>query len=295
MECMKTHAVCRIPLIGCLLKASEYKNLSENWRPSNQAQEKFTRHLEVKSQLSLLSKDEFDATASTSEDEINEWLLEKGFTLKCPPILGDGFATASVAKFFVEWLEEASKTKFKAQNGETYDYAYFAALSGKVINLENKKWDVAKIPTKDKNTQVFLAMSQDVDDSGETDDEDLLTLAQNLQIAFRNTLSDEYKNVSVPMLNLDLQVSQDWITGMSSGEWFVAKCLQQFILKLNEKGAVAKSAAVMSFSRGCTVPTKPPLTFNKPFILWFSRDGVTYPLFLSVCGYDCWAEPKNLD
>lgn len=289
---MKTHAVCRIPLVGCLLKASEYKNISENWQPINQAQENFKRHLELKNQLSLLSTDEFDSTASTNEDEINEWLAEKGFTLKCPPITKDGFATASVAKFLVEWLNEASKTKSKAQNGEKYDYAYFTQLGGKLINLQNRKWDMAKIPTKDENTQVFLAMSDDIDD---VDDEDLLTLAQNLQIAFRNTLHEEYENVNVPMLNLDLQVSQDWITGMKSGAWCVEKCLQQFILKFNEKGAVAKSAASMIVGRGCVMPTKQPLTFNKPFILWFSRDGVTYPLFLSVCGYDCWAEPDNLD
>lgn len=48
---VKTHAVCRIPLVGCLLKTSEYKYISEDWQPINPEQQEFKRHLGVSSQL----------------------------------------------------------------------------------------------------------------------------------------------------------------------------------------------------------------------------------------------------
>jgi len=288
---VKTHAVCRIPLVGCLLKASEEAGISEDWQPVNQEQEEFKRHLDASSQLSLLSSDEFDSMASTKEDEVNKWLSDKGFTIKCPAIQKGGFATASMVKFLVEWMEEASRKKLHGQNGELYDCTSFS-LSGKKITVENKQWSMADIPTEDENTQVFLAMTDEMEEIG---DEDLLTLAQNLQTSYGLNSSLVYEGVDVPMLDLNIETSQDWISGIRSDGWFVSSCVQQFILKFNEKGAVTKSAAAITISECCIMPLEERLFFNKPFLLWFSRNGITYPVFLSVCGYDCWKEPSNLD
>lgn len=288
----KTHAVCRIPLVGCLLKASEYAGISEDWQPINEKQEAFKRHLGVSSQLSALSPEEFDSTASTDEEEINKWLKERGFTLKCPAIQEEGgFATASIVKLLVEWEEEATKTKLSAQDGKGYEAVSFS-LQGKNVVWEDKLWQMAELSTKDESTQVFLAMTDNLD---ELDDESLLSLARNIQMQYYEVKYEAYKDVVAPMLNLDLQINQDWISGMKSEDWFVNSCLQQFILKFNEKGALAKSAAAMTFSRGCVAPGKPKLIFDKPFLLWFSRNGITYPVFLAVCGYDSWQNPGDLE
>lgn len=292
IHAVKTRAICRTPLVGCLLKASEYANISKDWVPVNPEQKEFKRHLDLSEELSALSGTEFDSIASTKEDEINKWLKDNNFTITCPPIHNGGFATASFIKLMVEWLEEAHASEVRGQNGTTYDSVDFN-LGAKHFAHSSEEWHVAELPTKDSDTQVFLATT--TSNLGERNDEELLTLVQNLQLKYYDTPNTAYEGVTVPMINLDSTVSQDWVVGMRSDGWSISACIQQFILKLNEKGATAKSAAVMTLTRGCLMSVKPRLIFNKPFILWFNRNGVTYPLFLAVCGYDCWNAPDDLD
>jgi hypothetical protein len=287
---VKTHAVCRIPLVGCLLKASEYKSISEDWQPVNKEQEDFKRHLGVSSQIKALTDEEFDSTASDKEEEINQWLSDHGFTLKCPSILPGGFATASVVKLWVKWLQEAEKSKGRANDGNTYDYASFTKLPGKKVTVNGTQWGMSQIATKEDNTQVFVAMPLQMEEMG---DEALLTLARELQMGYYDA-TQAYDGLELPMINMDFQIVQGWVVGMNSDGWRIDACIQQFILKLNEKGATAKSAAVMTKSRSMSMDFKPRLFLDKPFLIWFSRDGITYPAFLGVCGYDCWAAPADL-
>jgi hypothetical protein len=291
---MKTHAICRIPLVGCLQEASKYVNIPFDWQPINEKQESFKKHLNLEEETSLLSKEEFESTASSDAETINKWLEEKGFTLKCPKLNKNEFATASVMKIFVEWMNEAKKRKIEAKNSETYDYACFEDNLGKKISVGGQTWDMTQISTKDVDTNVFIAMNPNFENTD--DEENLLNVLKTLQKHYesKNT-TYEYKGVNVPMIDLNLEVEQDWICGLNNQGYIVSKCSQQFILKFNEKGAVAKSAAVMSFKRSITIEKDPPLTFDAPFIIWFSRSGVTYPLFVATCGYDCWKEPANLD
>jgi serine protease inhibitor len=125
-------------------------------------------------------------------------------------------------------------------------------------------------------------------------EEQLLDVATALESTYASS-SKSYEGVRVPMIDLDIEVNQSWIRGIQNEDWFVAECLQQFILKLNEKGATAKSAAVMLIKRAVMMSHTPVLTFDKPFLLWFSRDGLTYPAFLAVCAENCWDEPVDLD
>lgn len=190
----------------------------------------------------------------------------------------------------VQWFKEATKSKVRGNDGNTYDCASFEEIPGKRFMLQDKQWGVSQIATKDENTQVFVAMP---DKMGEWSDEELLTLARDLQMNYYDA-SSNLEGADIPMINLNLQVEQNWINGMKSDGWFVSACLQQFILKLNEKGATAKSAAAMSYVRCMSISHKQRLTIDKPFLIWFSRSGITYPAFLAVCGYDCWAAPADL-
>lgn len=290
----KTRAVCRVPLIGCLQKASEYKSLTGGWVPKNDEQRDFLRHLETTSELSAFSKEEFDSIASEVADEINKWLCDNGFTLKCPEIQRGQFATASFVKMFVKWLEDGSKT-FVHVDDKQYPAVSFKDEIGKNIHHMGVNWGVTCLSTKENNTQVYCAMRTDAEtDFNALSEEQLLDVATALESSYALS-SKSYKGVRVPMIDLDVEVNQVWLRGIQNEEWFVAECLQQFILKLNEKGATAKSAAVMLISRSAMISHTPVLTFDKPFLLWFSRDGLTYPAFLAVCGTDCWGEPANLD
>lgn len=294
MTSTKTRAVCRVPLVGCLQKASEYKSLPGEWGAINDEQRDFLRHLASKSELSVFSKDEFDSIASTSEAEINKWLSENGFTLKCPEIREDDFATASFVKMFVKWLEEGDKTAWTV-DGTQYPAVHFKDENGKNIHHMGANWGVTCLSTKESNTKVYCAMRTDADaDFDALSEEQLLDIATALESSY-SSASKSYEGVIVPMIDMDIEVRQEWICGMHNDGWSIADCVQQFILKLNEKGATAKSAALMLVKRAMVMSSYKPLIFNKPFLLWFSRDGLTYPAFLAVCGTDCWKEPANLD
>lgn len=293
MTSTKTRAVCRVPLVGCLQKASEYKSLPGEWEAINDEQKDFLRHLSSKSELSAFSKEEFDSIASDATSDINTWLSDNGFTLKCPEIQPGSFATASFVKMFVKWTKEGDKTSIHVDDTQ-YPAVSFTEETGKNVHHMGVNWGVTCLSTKENNTKVYCAMSTDAEVDYALSEEQLLDAATALESGY-SSASKSYEGVRIPMINLDIKVKQKWMMGLKNDGWFVSECLQQFILKLNEKGATAKSSAVMMFKSGMVIPFYPMLTFDKPFLLWFSRDGLTHPAFLAVCGADCWKEPANLD
>ena len=262
--------------------------------PINDEQESFLRHARLADELSVFTKEEFDSIVSEKTEEINQWLSENGFSLKCPDIRRGEFATASFIKMFVKWLAEGDKTSITSDNTR-YPGVFFKEEQGKTISANNTTWSIASLSTKEDGVSVYCAMPTDGEfNFNNTLEEEILNIALDLELRYSST-SSFYKGVKLPMIDLDIEVNQAWIKGLKNGEWFVAECLQQFILKLNEKGATAKSAAVMLMKRSAMINQTPVLTFDKPFMLWFSKNGVSYPVFLAVCGTDCWKEPVNLD
>jgi len=292
LNAVKTRAICRIPLVGCLQKAEEYQSLQGNWQPTNDEQMVFMRHVDLAHELSVFNKDEFDSIASTSAEEINKWLSDNGFTLRCPDIK-DGFATASFVKIFVNWLDPGVKSAIKV-NDTLYTAVNFEHEEGRKIHQYGSDWGVTCISTQERGTKVFCAMRVDnmEADFDTLSDEQLLDIAEELESNYSSARTI-FEGIKIPMLDMNMEVSHDWMSGIRNGKWHVDQCVQQFILKLNECGATAKSAAAMLFKRGSLQDTT--LVFNKPFLLWFSRDGLTYPAFLAVCGTDCWKEPADLD
>lgn len=195
---------------------------------------------------------------------------------------------------FVKWLEEGDKTQFWIDETK-YPAVFFKEEIGKNIHHAGANWGVTCLSTKENNTKVYCAMRTDADaDYDALSEEQILDVALALESSYCDSPAS-YKGVRMPMIDLDIQVQQKWIEKLQNKNYFVSLCLQQFILKLNEKGATAKSSAVMLLTRSGMISHTPILAFNKPFILWFSRDDLTYPAFLAVCGTDCWKEPANLD
>jgi hypothetical protein len=210
-----TRAICRTPLVGCLEKAKEYQSLNGEWIPQNHEQREFIRHIEVKGELSVFNKEEFDSIASQNEDEINKWLKDNGFTLTCPSILPNSFATASFVKMFVKWIEEGHKTILRL-NDTQYPAVSFVEQIGKSIQHVDATWGVTCFSTKEKNTKVYCAMRTDGDaDYDDFSEEQLLDVATALENNYSST-SMSYEGVTVPMIDLDIEVSQNWIKSLQN-------------------------------------------------------------------------------
>jgi len=295
LSSVKTRILCRPPLTSCMVKAQEMIAAPGNWSAINPEQAAFLRHWELRHELSKLTPEELESMASMNADEVTAWLAERGFTLKCPPIPGGGFATASVLKMLMKWDTEGEKTTLEVFNGTTVPAVYFDNKdqhTGKRITHRGRTYDMCVLFTKDKDTQFYIAMPEHpLDDNDET----LVSLVSQLQNEYRYHPQEDYQRIYVPMLDVDITEDHVWMAGLRYGtDWFVDKCLQQSILKLNEKGATAKSAAVMVMKRGVSMP-KPVLKIDKPFLAWVSRSGMTFSPFVAYCGLDSWKEPTDLD
>ena len=63
---------------------------------------------------------------------------------------------------------------------------------------------------------------------------------------------------------------------------------------MNEFGARAQSATSMMIASAFAGPLKQELVIDKPFLIWFSQEGMSLPLFVAHVGYDDWKNPGDI-
>ena len=86
-----------------------------------------------------------------------------------------------------------------------------------------------------------------------------------------------------------MQVGQDgqW--------WYIDQAFQQFMLRMNEKGARAKVATGIAMRKGG--PLGPAvLHIDRPFVGWFTQQGAPeLPIACFYADYDSWRKVASLD
>lgn len=79
----------------------------------------------------------------------------------------------------------------------------------------------------------------------------------------------------------------EWMQGLSlDSERFIQEAIQQIKFRLNQDGAVVKSATVLNVSGCVDFAPKSEYVFDEPFFLWMVRDGLRYPWFSAYLNYD---------
>ncbi len=237
--------------------------------------------------------DSLEALASFDSDELNNFLTERGFKPVFEPSYSLG--VVSVLDMLVEWIVKGANTTIYTYDpalGESRNFPAFeiAPEGVDVYNVHRYEHPLVRLHTKTGHS-LWLVQS----------DEPHSGLRLN-EIA-RDYLSRDYPvstewtaGVRVPMLEMDLEVELDWMTGLSAavhdvgGEFTIDRAVQQFKLRANDVGARVKVATSFAFESMSYKPE--PYVFDRPFIGFFTQPGHDkLPLAAFWADTDSWRNP----
>ncbi|KXK08766.1 MAG: hypothetical protein UZ21_OP11001000318 [Microgenomates bacterium OLB22] len=112
-------------------------------------------------------------------------------------------------------------------------------------------------------------------------------------------MSSHYRNEGVifPMVDMDIKEDMSWILGLSAQAAdgrpaVISQAVRQDKLRMNHRGARAQTAVAMAVMRGMSPP---PLVIDRPFVVWFDRAGLPFPIFSAYVTQEHWREPDTLD
>ncbi len=290
----KSKTVCLAPIVAALVKAEDIIGPDRSWSPVNEKQQSFLERIfNSKTRQDLSGLDEIQSIASFSAQEINAWLKDRGFIIELGEFSSDGeFGAASILDVLVEWMEEGARTTVTGSDGMFHDAV---TISDRIVSfhtVEGHPNPVASVATKSAGEGNSVCMT--MIDAVPSDEFEFLALIKTLE---RNvTLTHEYSTLTFPMVDLDQEVDISWLCGMNcqgqdNRPAIIGQALQQTKLKMNEKGAHAKSAAAMALTRGIGGPR--PHVINKPFLIWIERKGLL-PLFMGWITPADWKNPGGL-
>lgn len=282
-----------IPLIACLLASEKFLGKGLTWYAANDIQERFLEDF-FKKGLSIdwskLSPEELARICTRKAKELEEFFKARGFEFQIDEFGPGEFGVGAVQKMPVRWSEEGQEFFFDI-NGTAYPVA---RLDGgvSIISVARHEYPIARI-LSDSDIVAYMTRLDECPEGL-----DLLREAHALSTrSYKN--ERDYAGVIFPKVDLDVDVSLDWIVNLStlseSGTPFrITKAAQKNRLKMNHKGALGESAAYMvmeSFS----IPVNVPLLIDGPFMVWFEKKGIPFPYFAAYCAEDCWKDPGEFE
>ena len=258
-------------------------------------------HYTNRATVDRIDEEWIKAKASTSYEELNNFLKEHGFDPEFQPFNGVG--VASLFDLLVEWLNEGTLASIKA-NDTTYPA--FTLESGFEMYQVGIGETWFEAPLIEIRTQSGLSLwIMTMSKAPDLDDPTCLALRATTLAQASKSYTDKYGHaLTVPMLDINTRSNIDWLMGMSSdgakhGELAITQAFQQFRLRMNERGARAQVATGMALER-CAVPATTPHVIDRPFLGYFTlprRIGYGFerlPLAPFFASYDAWKQPTTL-
>ncbi|HTE57147.1 MAG TPA: hypothetical protein VK694_00225 [Verrucomicrobiae bacterium] len=226
-----------------------------------------------------------EALASTDYNQLNKFLVKKGFDPKFGPL---DLGVASVLDMLVEWLTVGERVPFTGADGNSYP-AFKLEDGVRVTNVRGLDSPVVTIDTQSGAT-VFLCMIPEPANGME--------LVRQAMVAMDPGRKDNYNydSVVLPTVDLNLEPDMGWMLGINTvssrtgGQLSVSQAFQQFRFRMNERGARAKVATGIGFE--CT-SVSTPLVFDRPFMCFMVQQGSVVPLAVLYADTDVWLEPAG--
>lgn len=233
---------------------------------------------------------EIVANATNNVNEHIAFLKKHGWEAQIQEVTRDGFLLAAVIDVLVEWLAEGTPRPVHV-GGNTYAGAHLP----KGVQIQRTKTGlvIAKILTK-KDDTVMVAVAPRVP-KNVTELVDLTCEVFDGDVRY----CDEFDGLTFPMVSLAVKQQLSHLVGLNTvaanGSYVVvADAIQQATLKMNHKGARARAADEFRLER-CIRMTQPPLVIDRPFLVSFTRSGLTRHLFDAYVDVDAWKDPGGLD
>lgn len=289
---MSTTAVT-YPIVMALKVAEKFLGPDRTWIPKNEMQARFLK--EIFEPCRNESVPEIESLASWDAKEINNFLARRKFGIRVPePFPPLHFGTASVLDLLVEWINEGSVGTVKTDPPEGRLFPGVRLWKGvSILRSKNHEKPIAHLETK-TGDRVFITEFRHPK-------EGLDLVRQAEELTARTSIVRDYEGVLFPMVDLDQCVDISWMGGLSTtadtdAPAIIASALQQTKLRMNELGARVESA-VATMVMGCTPiarEPKPPLLINEPFLIWFTRPGLSKPLFVGHIAEEDWRNPGKV-
>ncbi len=276
------------PVVAALKIAEEILGPDRVWNLTNDMQRRFLSDFCAACWEEAQGIPEIESIASFSADEINAFLREHGFTIQLVPWSPPDFGVASVLDLLVEWIKAGEATVVTADDGRQFPGVRIGNAGVQFFSAPGHPDPIAGLETKSGDHGYMTMLDQPPHGF------DLVAKAQELT---RNKQpSEDYGRLIFPMVDLNQEVDISWLIGMSTcGDdglpAIVAQALKQTKLRMNEVGARAESAVAIAFLRA---KPQPDHVINRPFLVWFERDGLSQPLFVGHITPDDWRNPGSL-
>lgn len=285
-------------MVAALMAAeNEVLGANREWRAANPSQKQFLTgllpDLRDENEYPGLARD-IKTRVSRAADEINRFLQENGLSIKLDEFGRDEFGFAGVMSVSVEWPVAGDVCVIHGVDGIHYPGVHIKlaprSTTPNVEIMRSRKHGepIVQLRTKQGDVVTLTKFDKDVPPLKLTD--------HVVEIIGDLMPSREYAGVMFPMLDLDVKPDVSWLLGMSTHDMegtpaTISQAVQQFRLKMNHLGAVARDGFAGAVTRSAPPP---PVIIDDSFLLVFERLELVQPLFAAVIRPDAWKNPGEL-
>lgn len=288
-------------VVGALLAAEQpgFLGPDRQWQAHESNHEKQSEFLVLMELVrgfvdQLKAEELLEARASWTAADINTWFAKRGFSIEIEDQGDpDTFYIGSILEQLVHWLFPGEQRSLKGADQATYEGVWMEEGVA-FYTIAGTDQVVAVLSTTNTADLAHMVML----DKPSTDPFGLLVQANAYQQLMK--YDSTHEGLHFPMVSIDNQPDMSWLinlwtTSVDGRKSWISDAKQQSILKINEKGALAKSG-FMGAVRMETAMLQPtiPLIIDRPFLFWMSREGYPLPLFAAWVDYSEWKNPGEL-
>ncbi len=286
-----TSTLVTYPIVAALIGAEKELGKDRIWRIINDQQGEFLRKFFLGSRGEVETIPEIETRVSREAETLNDFLRERGFSIQLDKFTApDDFGVVSILELVLDWLTPGWKTSVRSQT-DNKDYpAVEMRESISFFTVAGFNDPVAAIQTKTEDV-VYLTVPRN--DVTETELDSVAETTLRLMTPCFN-----YDKLVFPMIDLDMELDITWLQGMFTFDEddviaVIRQALQQTLFKMDEIGAIVKSAVAISAVRCSISQPKETFTIDKPFLAIVVRPSLKKPLFVGYLNTDCWAKPNR--
>lgn len=281
---------CPLAIVAALQKFDDLLGPERVWEGLNDCQRSFLDEFFGPYRKGATSIPEIESIAATTAAPINKFLADRGFTIQLSDFSSDELGTASVLDLLMEWHEAGRETSITGHDGKTYPAVGLAEGIVTFFRSPSHPHVVASVAAKQQSDAVSVTILDEP-----VEGFDLVRLVRDRFVARERCY--DFAGLHMPMVDYRQEIDIKFLCGTqthnSAGQlYFISQALQENRLRLDEHGARAQSAVALAAKRGMSV-AKPPLVINRPFLIWFTRQGIELPLFVGYITPEDWKQPES--
>jgi hypothetical protein len=261
------------------------KELGGTWVHSNDLQEEaLALEEKLKPELPAIPKDIIDGTASGQATVLNDFLEAHGFSIHVAPMRKGEVGVVMTTELQGKW-DGREISQLKYADGKTYPTYQINVTS---YDVPGHVMPVLQIYHRD-DIKVFVTLHED-----ELPGLQAAKLAAKLTPTANCRIDKHIHAAALPKVDKNATANIQWLLGMSNNKGDrIMQALAQTILQMNQSGFRAREAVALSGAKDLGLAPANYYHIDRPFLLWATKDGLSYPLFATRVDYNSFKDPGN--